>query len=99
MTVFKTPGRKSKLFGRKIQIWQKEIQIRWQENQIQRLIFLGFPSPNRAFSKSYADPQGHFFFSSRFRPQTPEEEWALRARPGSLSVVRSSFPVPLAFLK
>ena len=37
-----------------------------KENQVQ---ILGFPSPNQALSRGYADPQGVFSFLRRFPPQ------------------------------
>jgi hypothetical protein len=88
---------KIKISRNEIQIFRKENPNPRKENQaggrkiqIQALNFLGFPSPNRAFSKSYADPQGIVFFSGRFRPQTPVEECALGVRPGLFVGSRAS---------
>jgi hypothetical protein len=52
---------------KQIQIFQNEIQAKWNKFQIQRneiqIKNACFPSPNRAFSITYADPQGFFYLA------------------------------------
>ena len=68
-----------------------EIQVSRNEIQIQNP---PFPSPNRALSKSYADPRQHFFFFKPIPASNRRGRVGVAFSPGSLSILRPSFPVP-----
>jgi len=88
------PPRSDFQIGRKeIQIEHKEIKAQHKEIKILCNQILGFPSPNRALSRDYADPQGLFSFLGRFRAQRARRSEAGLVRPGLFVALLSSFRI------
>jgi hypothetical protein len=65
------------IFRNEIQAGRNKFQIRRNEIQIQNL---GFPSPNRALSMSYADPHGRCNSQPPPRPEALLQSKSLEGR-------------------